>query len=225
MQNRLLRIITGLITATAIFFLVYILHTSLVGAVALPVREQDYAAESWPPVPSDIDSSAVVATASAASSSNNSEVTYDPTLPDRLLIPSIGVDAHVQHVGLTATKNMGIPSNFIDVAWYKYGTVPGKKGSAVIDGHVDNALSLPGVFKDLDKAAKGDDVYVVDKNGTKLHFVIRDVQVYNYMDTPTQEIFHESNRTLLRLITCGGTWIKSQKTYDERVVVTAELVD
>ena len=145
-------------------------------------------------------------------------------VPVRLAIPSIDVNAKVQETGLTAKGEMGIPTNFTDVAWYKHGTIPGEVGSAVIDGHVDNALGLPGVFSKLKNVKRGDDIYVTDKNGTKIHFVVREVQEYPYDKAPAEEIFNESERSLLRLITCGGKWIQSAKTYDTRVVVTAEYI-
>lgn len=145
--------------------------------------------------------------------------------PERLEIPSISVNAHVQHVGLTANKAMGIPTNFTDVGWYMYGSVPGEVGSAVMDGHVDNALGLPGVFKKLQNVKIGDEIYVTDEKGNKITFKVTKVASYNYKETPAEEIFHESSRTLLQLITCGGKWLRADKTYDTRVVVTAEYVE
>ncbi len=62
-------------------------------------------------------------------------------LPRRLRIPSLTIDAFVRHVGINEKGNMATPGNFTDTGWYKYGTVPGFVGSAVIDGHVDNALA------------------------------------------------------------------------------------
>ena len=142
--------------------------------------------------------------------------------PARLLIPAISVNAKVQHVGLTKSGAMGIPSNFVDVAWYKYGTIPGEDGSAVIAGHVDNALGLSGVFKRLKDLKQGDIVTVVDKEGKKVTFTITSVVRYKYNEAPTEEIFNSKGKTYLRLITCGGKWLRSEKTYDERIVVTAE---
>ena len=63
--------------------------------------------------------------------------------PARLRIPALGIDAHVQQTGLTKSGAMGAPTNFTDVAWYKFGPVPGQMGSAVIDSHMDNGLALP----------------------------------------------------------------------------------
>ncbi len=144
--------------------------------------------------------------------------------PTHLSIPSISVEAKVQLVGLTPSGSMGIPTNFTDVGWYKYGIVPGEVGSAVIDGHVDNALGLKGVFKYLKNVKIGEEVVVTDVKGNEHTFIVREVDSYRYDDAPTEDIFHESDRRLLRLITCGGKWIQSAKTYDTRVVVTAEYV-
>ncbi len=153
-------------------------------------------------------------------------VSSSPTFgkPTHLSIPSIAVDAKVQLVGLTASGAMGIPTNFTDVGWYKYGVVPGEVGSAVIDGHVDNALGFKGVFKYLANVKVGEDVFMTDVSGAQHRFVVREVTSYPYDEVPAGDIFHESDRRLIRLITCGGKWIKSAKTYDTRVVVTAEYI-
>jgi LPXTG-site transpeptidase (sortase) family protein len=139
--------------------------------------------------------------------------------PVRLVIPSLSINAKVQQVGLNAKGEMGIPTNFKDVGWYKYGTVPGQLGSAVIDGHIDNALALPGVFKHLEDIKKGDDVYVVANDGTTLRFVVSEVATYPYTDGPTEHIFGANDVARLNLITCTGTWVSSKHTYNERFVV------
>ncbi len=145
--------------------------------------------------------------------------------PLRLLIPSIKVDANIQRVGITKSGNMAPPSNFTDAGWYKLGTIPGQVGSAVIAGHVDNALSLPGVFSRLQDVRVGDSVYIDTEGGERLRFKVTDATVYNYKDVPTDMIFNQTGKARIRLITCGGTWVQSDKSYDERLVVTAELID
>lgn len=143
--------------------------------------------------------------------------------PARLEIPSLNIDAHVQFAGINAKGDMMAPNNFTDVAWYKYGPVPGQIGSAVIDGHVDNGLALAGVFKHLGDIKAGDDVYVVDQNGAKLHFVVTDVKAYPYTAAPADEIFGRTDAARLNLITCAGTWVAGQRTYNERLVVYTKL--
>lgn len=147
-------------------------------------------------------------------------------LPNRLLIPKLKVDAHVQHLGVTSTGNMAAPNNFTDVSWYNLGTVPGNVGSAVMAGHEDNAISLPGVFYNLHKLDIGDDIYVVRGNGEKLHFRVVEETVYAYDDPePLPRIFNRKDGTYLNLITCAGDWVPAAKTNDKRLVIYAKLVE
>lgn len=145
-------------------------------------------------------------------------------LPERLRIPALKVDAAVRHVGTTQGGAMATPGNFTDVGWYKYGTVPGFVGSAVIDGHVDNALALDGVFKHLAELKAGDDIYVDTASSTALHFVVREVESYPADEVPLTRLFNATDAVRLNLITCDGVWVKDQKEYDHRLVVYAELV-
>lgn len=143
--------------------------------------------------------------------------------PLRLLVPSVGIDAAVQNVGLTKKGNMAVPTNFTDVAWYKLGSVPGKLGSAVIDGHVDNALSLDGVFKHLRDIKIGDSVYVETTSGEKLEFIVKNVETYAHESVPLDRIFNDKTGVYLNLITCAGDWVQADKDYDHRLVVYTEL--
>jgi len=166
----------------------------------------------------EVDNPALAASAPIARAASSA-------LPARLIIPSLNVNAAVQQVGLTAQGAMGIPSNFTDVAWYKYGAIPGQAGSAAIDGHVDNGLSLPGVFKHLGDIQIGDDVYVQQADGSKLHFVVDEVETYPYLNTPSGYIFNRADAARLVLITCEGHWVKQDRTYDERLVAFSHLVN
>jgi len=143
--------------------------------------------------------------------------------PARLRIPSIGVNAAVDPVGIAHSGAMMPPPNFTDVGWYKWGPVPGQTGSAVIDGHVDNGLSLAGVFKHLSDVKVGDDLYVDTKDGTTLHFRVADIEIYPYQSAPTALIFGRSDKPRLNLITCDGQWVKGGHTYNERLVIYGEL--
>ncbi len=144
-------------------------------------------------------------------------------LPARLRIPLLGIDAHVKHVGVNAQGLMATPGNFTDVGWYKYGAVPGFMGSAVIDGHVDNALALDGVFKHLGNLKIGDDIYVDTASSTPLHFVVQEVASYKVEDVPKERLFGAKDGAYLNLITCTGTWSKAANEYAERLVVYATL--
>ena len=145
-------------------------------------------------------------------------------LPDRLNIPALDLDTWVLPVGVAISGNMAVPPNYIDAGWYKYGTVPGQKGSAVIAGHVDNGLALDGVFKQLNKLKLDDDIYIITKEGTRLHFVVVGIESYPYTEVPTDLLFNRADTARLNLITCDGGWIQGKKTYDRRLVIYTKLV-
>ena len=149
-----------------------------------------------------------------------------PALPARLIIKAIGVDADVQSVGLSwkGDGNMGIPTNFTDVAWYNQGPKPGMPGIAVINGHVDGKDVEKAVFYNLGTLKPGDKVEVVDKKGNTAQFRVVGSKTYDY-DSPTEDIFiGDASKAQLNLITCSGDWDKEKKLYRQRIVVTAELV-
>ena len=142
-------------------------------------------------------------------------------LPERLRIPALGIDALVRHVGVNAQGDMATPGNFTDVGWYKYGTVPGFRGSAVVDGHVDNALGMDGVFKRLSELKAGDDIYVATASSSELHFIVEEVVSYPAQEVPAERVFKADDAARLNLITCDGTWVQGRKEYDRRLVVYA----
>jgi hypothetical protein len=149
-----------------------------------------------------------------------------PGKPVRLIIPAIGVDANIQSVGLFWSGNgeMGIPTNFTDVAWYNGGPVPGMPGNAVIDGHLDGRNVKEAVFYRLGDLTPGDLVEVVDTKGASSTFQVVRVADYAYNATTTDIFSGDASKARLNLITCAGDWIKGQGIYDQRVVVFTELI-
>lgn len=145
------------------------------------------------------------------------------TAPDslgQLVIPSINLDVAIGSVGLTATGNMGVINNPTEVSWYKGGTVPGNIGSAVIGAHVFQA------FAKLKDVKLGDSIYIDHEDGSQLHFVVTEIEVYPYTDAaPLQKIFDRSDTARLNLITCSGALTTDHATYDHRLVIFAELAD
>jgi len=160
--------------------------------------------------------------------SKNKAVITTPTQtifgpPVRLRIPSIGVDAAVENVGLTSDGSMEAPKNQDNVAWYQSGIRPGNVGSAVMAGHYgtwDNGRGS--VFDNLSKLAKGDKVVVVDDRGQTTTFVVREIQVYDPQADATRVFISNDGKSHLNLITCKGNLnILSQK-YPERLVIFSD---
>ena len=144
-------------------------------------------------------------------------------IPAHLTIPSIGVSADVERVGKTVDGAMGTPSNFTNVAWYALGAKPGEPGNAVIDGHVNNALTTSGVFEHLSQVKLGDVVTVADSGGRTLSYRVTEVQEYPATTTPAASIFAATGPSQLVLITCDGSWVSAEHQFDKRLVVVAAL--
>lgn len=143
-------------------------------------------------------------------------------LPVRLLIPKIKVDANVLYVGLDKTGNMDVPPDLLNVGWYKFGPIPGDKGSAVIAGHLVGVKDL-GVFANLHLLQPGDNLSVLDDKGATTSFVVRESRSYGQLEEPN-EVFHSSDGNHLNLITCTGVWVKELQRYTKRLVVFADRV-
>src|SRR5689334_6528127 len=69
------------------------------------------------------------------------ERTHADKVPVRVIIPSIGLNAPIEQMGLTSSGALDVPSGKTNnVGWYAAGTLPGEVGSAVLDAHVFAAL-------------------------------------------------------------------------------------
>lgn len=110
------------------------------------------------------------------------------------------------------------------MGWYTGGSRPGQEGTAVVAGHVDNALGLSGVFKHLGDMEMGNDVYIETTEGETLHFRVLKKEIYPYDAVPIDELFFKTGGRYLNLITCSGRWLATQHTYSHRLVVYTELV-
>jgi Sortase domain len=153
--------------------------------------------------------------------------------PSRLLIPTIGINAAVEEVGILTKGDFAgdlatpmetpIQSQWTNVGWYNAGPRPGERGSAVIDGHLDDNNGYPAVFWNLRKLHAGDEVQVVMSNGKKLTFRITRIAYYPPQAAPLQDIFGNNGGIYLNLITCAGEWIQSQHQTKLRLVVYATL--
>jgi sortase (surface protein transpeptidase) len=156
--------------------------------------------------------------------------TTDPFLligpPVRVRIPSIGVDAAVELVGLTSDHAMDVPKSWSNVGWYRDGYRPGEPGNAVLAGHLDTSSGGPAVFWSLDKVQPGDEVVVDYANGDRYTFAVEGQETYDYnaQGPIIDRIFGESLTADLNLVTCDGAWDHGMATYTHRLVVFATLV-
>jgi len=180
-------------------------------ATALPTKTpQPIPTETLTPIPSHTPTATITASP-----------TPRPGLPVLLRIPAIGVDAYVEHVGLTEELAMDVPSKVGDVAWYELGYRPGERGSAVIAGHLDTVTGAPAVFWDVEKLEPGDEIFIHSEDGVEHRFVVDYRTRYPYNEAPIQQIFGPATEPRLALITCNGVWDRTKGNYSHRVVVYA----
>lgn len=144
--------------------------------------------------------------------------------PYRLVIPSIGLNARVEDVGILPDGKLDTPDDIRKVGWYQKGPKPGLAGNAVIDGHLDIGKK-PGVFWHLNKVKPGQVMYVIDEKGQRIAFRVKERQIYHVSEAPLQKIFGKSDGRNLNLITCAGTWDKKLNHYDKRLIVYTERID
>jgi sortase (surface protein transpeptidase) len=147
-----------------------------------------------------------------------------PSYPAYLTIPSLGVQAKVEHVGVDKQNNMAIPNDPNNAAWFKPGTIPGNVGNAVMDGHLDWYGIPQAIFYHLDTLKPGARVYVRDDKGVDRAFVVTSQLLCIYNKCPLLDVYGKTNLTRLNLITCAGVFNRAQQNYDKRLVVYSELV-
>ena len=143
-----------------------------------------------------------------------------PVVPDRLRIPAIGVDARVVPVGLEPDGSMEVPAA-ADVGWYQLGVRPGApEGSAVLAAHVDYG-GRRGAFYDLRSLQVGSEVEVTGPDGVALRYVVNERLQVDKDQLPTEELFRSGGPPTLTLITCGGSFDRSVRHYEDNIVVRA----
>jgi len=139
-------------------------------------------------------------------------------------IPSIGVrTSNLVDLGLGADGSLEAPRDFSSVGWYTAGPSPGQLGPAVLAGHVDSHNG-PAIFYRLGALRPGARVTVGRKDGSTATFSVDRVQRFPKNRFPTALVYGSTNRSELRLITCGGSFDQKSGHYVDNVVAFAHLV-
>jgi sortase (surface protein transpeptidase) len=140
--------------------------------------------------------------------------------PVAIAIRALDIDAVVRPVGVEDNGEMEIPGA-AEVGWYRYGSRPGDEGSAVLAAHVDYDGQV-GVFFDLGKAEAGDTIDIAFSDDTVRSFVVLERSQFEKQSLPFDEIFRRDGDPSLVLITCGGDFNPSLRSYEANVVLFAE---
>ena len=147
------------------------------------------------------------------------------SLPVSVDIPAIGVHSKLLRLGVNRDGTIRVPplnTRADEAAWYKYSATPGQRGVSVIEGHVDSYLGAA-VFFRLGALRPGDSIDVRLANGITAVFRVTGVRRYVKTRFPARTIYGATGFPALRLITCGGTFDYTTRSYLSSTVVFASL--
>jgi hypothetical protein len=147
-----------------------------------------------------------------------------PSVPDRIRIPALHLDAALGTIGLQADGTLETPpfDKPMQADWYREGPTPGERGAAVIAGHMDTAQVAKAVFHDLKSLKKDQRIEVTRDDGSTAVFTVDQVDTFKKDAFPSQRVYGSTNDAELRLITCGGS-LTADRHWDSNVVVFAHL--
>lgn len=122
------------------------------------------------------------------------------SVPVRLAIPAIELNADVVSIGLGPDGNLDVPPPHADgpAAWYQGSPTPGELGSAVLVGHVD------AVFARLRLLRPGDQAEVWRADDSVIRFVVTGIARYPKDHFPGDRMLGPRDYPALALMTCGG---------------------
>jgi hypothetical protein len=171
--------------------------------------------------PTDPDGAAAFGPIAVASGALADVVDDESLSPVRLTIESLGVDARVDEVGYDTRKDeMEVPRSAEVAGWYEFGPSPGDPGSAVISAHVDWG-GKKGAFFDLRKIEPRALIVIEYEDGSLRTFTAVTKNSYDKQELPVEELFSRSGPPVLTLITCGGAFNPSIRSYADNIVVSA----
>jgi len=144
------------------------------------------------------------------------------SVPVSVRAASAGIDSSLLQVALNKDGTIEVPHSYSEAAWYRLGPTPGELGPAVLIGHVDSYQG-PGVFFKIGAMRPGQIIDVTRADRSVAHFRVDAINSYPKDKFPTQTVYGPIDYAGLRLITCGGAFNSSTRSYESNTVVFASL--
>lgn len=146
--------------------------------------------------------------------------------PARLHVPALDLRARIVPTGLDDRGGVAAPpySQADRVGWYQDGPRPGEAGVALVVGHVDTDTRRA-VFYALSTVTRGTEVRITGSDGRVTVFTVESTQVVQGEGFDADRAYgpREEGRAELRLLTCGGTYDREERSYTSNVVLSAYL--
>jgi len=159
----------------------------------------------------------------AANAASTYQVAADE--PRILTIASLNISARIKPMGVNSIGAIAAPVNIYDSGWYTGSTKPGTIGAAFIDGHASGA-TRKGLFAYIDTLKNGNEVSIERGDGQVLKYKVVHTETVSKDSVDMSKVLrtYDGAREGLNLMTCTGTWIKNERTYDKRAIVYTERV-
>lgn len=145
-----------------------------------------------------------------------------PSQPRQIEIPDLQVSGCIQKVGIDQHNAIAVPPNIHLAGWYTDSVLPGEPGVSVVVGHVLGRYN-DAIFAQLSTLSVGDVFRIQFGDMSWKEFEVLSTDDYSVEQTATEQFRQlDDVERQLTLVTCGGTWLPDEETYDRRVVVRSE---
>jgi hypothetical protein len=143
-----------------------------------------------------------------------------PAVPRQLVLPTQAVSADVEPVQTTRGA-LDVPANVAHVGWWVQSMPAGaRSGTTVIDGHVDSATAGTGALFHLSKLRSGDPVVLLTGD-SRITYRVYARGIYRKSAGLPADLFMSSGAGRLVIISCGGPFNSTTRSYEDNVVVFA----
>jgi Sortase domain len=141
--------------------------------------------------------------------------------PRQLAVPRLALEMPIVPTKVDGAGAMALPPKPTEIGWYAYGPRPGDpQGSAVLGGHLDSREYGIGPLAVLRRLRDGDVIVVRTTTGREA-FRVTSVRMIRKQALPLRTLFDRDGQRRLRIVTCGGPYIRFRGGYQDNLVVTA----
>lgn len=144
--------------------------------------------------------------------------------PKYITLPTIDAEGFIQPVGVDQHQQVAVPTNIHFAGWFADSVKPGERGLSIIDGHI-NGRGSDGIFANLGQLKTGDIYDIEFGDGTVREFRVIKVTTVD-TNLAAGVLFSQDPKltSQLNLITCGGSFDTTSRSYEQRVIVASEPV-
>ena len=139
-------------------------------------------------------------------------------------VPELGIEAEVLRTWMDGSASLVVPEDVLVTGWFDGSRrLDASYGSTVIGGHPDSAVQGTGALYAVEELPVGASITVTDRSGSPHDFIVDSVEFIDKDSLPQEapRIFTHRGPYRLVLITCGGAFDESLRSYESNVVITA----